>query len=36
MHVIENPGQFVYVAETGDLRLVVEQGRFEILPGVRK
>jgi len=34
MEVIISPGVFTYVASTGDWRLVVAEGRFEIQPQV--
>jgi hypothetical protein len=34
MQVISTPGAFVYVASTGDWRLIVAPGRFDILPQV--
>ena len=32
--VVVTPGRIVYVASTGDWRISVEEGRFEILPQV--
>jgi hypothetical protein len=34
MQVIVFPGSFVYVASTGDWRVAVSNGHFEILPQV--
>lgn len=34
MEVIISPGVFTYVANTGDWRLVVADGRFEVQPQV--
>lgn len=34
MRVITSPGEFTYVALTGDWRIRVAEGRFEILPQV--
>jgi hypothetical protein len=34
MQVITQPGTYIYIAATGDWRLVVGEGRFEIRPQV--
>jgi hypothetical protein len=34
MQVITQPGTFIYIAATGDWRLSVGEGRFEIQPQV--
>jgi hypothetical protein len=34
MQIIVQPGVFTYIADTGDWRVVVGAGRFEILPQV--
>lgn len=34
MQVITQPGTYIYIAATGDWRLVVGEGRFEIQPQV--
>jgi hypothetical protein len=34
MQVISSPGTYTYIADTGDWRVVVGAGRFEIQPQV--
>jgi hypothetical protein len=34
MIIINYPGKFVYISPTGDWRIVVGGGRFEVLPQV--
>ena len=34
MIVLHSPGQFIYIADSGDWRLEVGPGRFAILPQV--